>query len=34
MAQKLSIRGYPLSIGLDDLMQYYNAGTFVAALQA
>ncbi|MEA3187268.1 MAG: hypothetical protein QOD99_1098 [Chthoniobacter sp.] len=33
LAQKLSIHGYPLSLGLDDLMAYYNAGTFIAALQ-
>jgi hypothetical protein len=33
MAQKFGIHAYPLSMALDDLMEYYNAGTFVAALQ-
>ena len=32
-AEKLPISGYPLSMGLDDLMEYYQAGTFVGALQ-
>lgn len=32
-AQKLPIGGYPLSLGLDDLLEYYSAGTFVGALQ-
>ncbi len=32
-AQKLPIGGYPLSMGFDDLLEYYNAGTFVGALQ-
>lgn len=33
-AMKESISDYPLSQGINDLMNYYNAGTFVAALQS
>jgi hypothetical protein len=33
-SMKVSIVDYPLSQGLNDLMNYYNAGTFIAALQS
>ena len=33
-SQKLPISAYPLSLGIDDLMAYYQAGTFIGALQA
>lgn len=33
-SMKQSIVDYPLSQGLNDLMNYYSAGTFIAALQS
>jgi hypothetical protein len=33
-SMKLEIGKYPLSEGLNDLMNYYNAGTFMAAVQS
>lgn len=33
-SMKESIGDYPLSQGINDLMNYYNAGTFIAALQS